>query len=975
MSNIEKVKQHIKFSLNELSSENRHHEFEHVCRYVARKRICSNIVPATGPVSAYGDQGEDFASYRTYLKNEFGDSAFIGLINEGHIVFACSIQAENIETKIKKDVEKIIKNDLSPTDIHFFSTQNITVGKKHELQKWAKDKKDVHLEIYDLSALSEFMTDFDLFWVAIEFLKVPAEIYPEPIDPKFEKYLSLYEKFKGDNTQLSLNYGEFFDLKYCVRRATFSEKVNKDLPILLSKLDYYISNASSNELIRFARYEYIVAAIRGLDSFDSVETKVRYVFEEDLDVDDIGELEKRQILLTYLKGATARGICNIPSSDQIQWGEKLCDIVSKYLDSTESQSQKHRCYLIMGGISVFQFDTPEGIITNAGSWWEKIVDEIESVPYFPVESFSDQITEYMKLLGCNDQMERIACKIDEVLSKRVGSSSSAQKCRDRSLIYYQQGNICKAIDLIHDAKVKWFHKESMKGVLLSLMTLSQWYSQLGLMYAAKYFSLGAFRFAFSSDDEELKKYTVGISEAISSYDYRTGAWLTFLDDVKVFFGVYGMFNPDPEDNIFLDEESSIIAGHVSLLRTVLEKIDPRVLKDIDSVIESGIGNLNFYEESTKSAEDNFADFSLEDFEKTIKEQLHGIPFSDCGEKRCFRLNLFGVSLDINCKNVYSDVRAVESFLSFLQILILDFATHFDLYIVPAKAEIMLTVDKTGETKQIPDNKITRWGIQWPDSNTEETRRIKLAIVFQVLNEMSLLPSKKLWDIFDERAKEGLFDKIFSVNDYEYLLDNLTTKDIYEVELRYKTKPLFDVKNYQLIQNSDLAWNNSVAQEYSEASSKEAIKRRYQLGMEAIKYTLPSLLKDEGFRKTISILRSEGWLDWHLIGAVGNVVINYRARKIIEEKRVDFNETQKVYSSFIGRLEQKEERAVPVEEFTLEKMNFALKLNIFSTLKGLGLEIKQDTPNIEGVKTFVKEKLNYFNDDITHEDYFKYEVSE
>jgi hypothetical protein len=63
----------IGFALSELSTENAHHEFEHLCRHLTRRKICPNILPATGPVSAGGDQGADFVStvQQYLLKRQF----------------------------------------------------------------------------------------------------------------------------------------------------------------------------------------------------------------------------------------------------------------------------------------------------------------------------------------------------------------------------------------------------------------------------------------------------------------------------------------------------------------------------------------------------------------------------------------------------------------------------------------------------------------------------------------------------------------------------------------------------------------------------------------------------------------------------------------------------------------------------------------------------------------------------------------
>ena len=62
----------IRFALTLLPDHIAHHEFEHICRYLSQQFICSNVLPAIGPVSAGGDQGRDFKTFRTYLREELG---------------------------------------------------------------------------------------------------------------------------------------------------------------------------------------------------------------------------------------------------------------------------------------------------------------------------------------------------------------------------------------------------------------------------------------------------------------------------------------------------------------------------------------------------------------------------------------------------------------------------------------------------------------------------------------------------------------------------------------------------------------------------------------------------------------------------------------------------------------------------------------------------------------------------------------
>src|SRR4051812_39414315 len=124
----EQLIQYVRFQLDQLSERNAAHDFEHLCRHLARARICSNVLPATGPVSAGGDQGRDFETFRTYLrKSRFSNSVFVGLSSDASIAFACSLQRSKLSTKIKEDVTAILSEGADVDSIHFFCTGDIDV--------------------------------------------------------------------------------------------------------------------------------------------------------------------------------------------------------------------------------------------------------------------------------------------------------------------------------------------------------------------------------------------------------------------------------------------------------------------------------------------------------------------------------------------------------------------------------------------------------------------------------------------------------------------------------------------------------------------------------------------------------------------------------------------------------------------------------------------------------------------------------
>jgi len=88
----------ISYALSELSTDNAHHDFEHLCRHLARRRICSNILPATGPVSGGGDKGADFETL--HVESGFGASAYWQLAAPCKVLFACSLE-KNLKKRLR----------------------------------------------------------------------------------------------------------------------------------------------------------------------------------------------------------------------------------------------------------------------------------------------------------------------------------------------------------------------------------------------------------------------------------------------------------------------------------------------------------------------------------------------------------------------------------------------------------------------------------------------------------------------------------------------------------------------------------------------------------------------------------------------------------------------------------------------------------------------------------------------------------
>src|SRR5260370_10383692 len=132
----------ILFALSELSSDNAHHEFEHLCRHIVRRRICSNIVPATGPVSGGGDRGADFETIR--VQPGVGRSSYWRLVSFEKVIFACSLE-RNLKRKVKADVKAAAEFGEPVERMYFFYNRPINIGNRNKLKQDALNQYHITL--------------------------------------------------------------------------------------------------------------------------------------------------------------------------------------------------------------------------------------------------------------------------------------------------------------------------------------------------------------------------------------------------------------------------------------------------------------------------------------------------------------------------------------------------------------------------------------------------------------------------------------------------------------------------------------------------------------------------------------------------------------------------------------------------------------------------------------------------------------
>lgn len=975
MKNLEELIAQIRFQLFQLASKNAHHDFEHICRHLSRARICSNILPATGPVSTGGDQGKDFETFRTYLSKSFNESAFVGLTSEEPIAFACTIQKTNLDKKIKSDINTIIDGDSEIAGVHYFLTQDLPVANRHKLQQWCKNEHSIYLEVYDGQAISELLSEYDVFWIAEKYLSIPNDLYPKQLKDN-NWYSKLLDKWKLTESD-ELNYADFFEIKSAIRTATFNDNYKSDIIFWIAKLKIFLNQDRLISLKRKAIYEIVVASLRGLGNLECSFEDIDYYFESIEHLSSPYDLDEAEILINYCVGASRHNVFNYPKEKLVKCKEVLNTRIDENLKNEQSLTNICALYEIKG----FTFISANPIgqdnidLKEAIRFWNKVADLAKDCPLYPLERFIDRLTKIIGLLnnyleGYYEDLEKLTVRLDSLLEKRFGSFAAAEKARDRAMQFRSNGAITRAIKQLHISKINWFAEETLKGSVISCIMIATWYNELHLIYAAKYYYLAASFIILESNKSELNKYFSDSLIRLAEIDYINGNWCSYIDFTELGLIGYNIFSDQSVKDDGTDELSRTIY-HMSILLTLTKQIKPEIHETLSNKIERW-GLKEYFDSVLPMAEKNFIMDDKEELWTDIINNFSALPLSDLGNSRKIIWSALGIDWEINFNNDYRTVPIAEQFVAIMQIILCDLS-NLDLYLLKTKVSIHLSVDqnKKYDISPVPSNKFREWKVNFPyyekltKSNFDDIQTLCITSITEIFFEVSLKPYDNLMKLLEQSFKDGLSLKVFIAQPFEILFRKFISLESFNDIPRAKYEPPVSPNRFAFEPHPLLSWKHELAETYSVEKTKEFLINRYKYIPQSIKYTLPHLLLSSEFQETVSTLRLKGWKDWHILNSVAAITINYRMQRIPSVKNNPENMRKYMYEQMF-KTELEDAEKAPQSYYSLKSIIQQHNNNMLSTLKALGLECRQMTPDFDAINEFLKYRFNYWEDDITHE---------
>jgi hypothetical protein len=995
----------IRFALSELGQLNAHHDFELICLGFARRRITANLIPATGPVSGGGDQKRDGESYWTNLHIELPDtSLFTATATADKVVLACTIQRDGVANKINQDVQVLGEQEVDR--VLYFITGPLKVSKRHELQEWAQDEFSINLDIFDSHAISAELKEYDLFYLAETYLHVPSSMAPDPPSQQLELPLWYTQSRQHWQTRTTpaATHGDLIDLRPIIRHAARNLDARADLPDWLSKADEILMHSSDATLLARTRFEITIAHLYGYNTLAGVLSIVRKYFSSIVDIDDRGVLIDAMILLEMCIGLLPHPQLSPFSREEVySWQERLKGRVDDLLLDDPFPNARAELLALSARLALHpaypeNLTQSDSLTVNFSDAWDAIEDAVrsgdpignfvgdmamvdrhkamrdllelgaalDSAPMFPVRNIANLFNLYVPALIDHPDYLTVRDALDEAVGRVEGQLARGYRAQDRAFALLAARRPVDALHEIHEAKINWWTGDAIEGGIRMLLLASEVYSDLGLAIAAKQCALSALHLASATTDDSLAVFAPRALILASQCDHQAGMWLSAVSTFR--YGIYAQaaYAESPGDfdqHAYLSDMSVNVAlilraaqttfpSYINFIEECLTEVD--LLSDINAIVATG-------SEISPTPADEYA--------VAADEQGVGRPFSDAGNYRTYTWAGLGISWSVKCENKKNTVLATERFIAALQITLAELSRH-DVHITPGRVFIEVRDDREtiqssgGYCESLPSNASDMWILHLTPTEAidlDELHQENMATAITVLLERSLLPREQFMAIMETVLGSGLWHKLLGSRPY----DELANYENISTYLQLASLPEPDGAGIPLSiqsRSDQLGLVRTTVSGYDHEEAAQRIRNRYQALPAMVQYTLPRLVVNSDFQELVAMLRTEGWLDWHILEAIVNVAGNLKlARSGVSPTPTNQNECMRI----MQQDESQPDDALPVEFFTEEALRVQFVIIMRFALEHVGLAPQKRGPDFSGIAQFLRDRSGFWTDDVDH----------
>lgn len=808
-------------------------------------------------------------------------------------------------------------------------------------------------------------------------------------------YLNVFDKWKEIKGIDHFLIGEFFEVIDAAKHCRRNKYLFDHSATWLNILDIFIQKLPIERGFKLkAIYEHIWLKIQFVGLYEEPEGNLNgsegYVRDYFANLDDFRnaeEIEEAQSILNIALSSCLLKLSELKLSEVKTWFKQIKELIDEKL--VASQNPSETCHLLenLATFNLFSLarrkhNQKYNSLTEP---IEQLLVNIDKAEYYNVSQLCDRLNAYIKMLitiGVENNFELIELlesylqKIDGIVLKREGNYKAAKIQVDRGIEYLRSTNpflVLKALNCFHKAKDLWHQQETIEGLVLALINISQLYSGIGLNMAAKYYALAGVWVSVHNGSKKLLKRIADSLGMLFYADFKQGSWMNTITAFHKYMSARHEFKPNYIGTYGEEMPLKIIADFTLLLYS-----SPILSPELKVLIDSELAQLGYIKNEfinplmPELTSDFPTDVSLKEL---LERKLTDRPLNDIGVKRKINFTALGSSWKITFTNDYHANAIAEEFCSILQIMLGEIAlSKYDFHLVKSTIELEIEIkDGINPPEQLPSHSKFKWKVFSNYFDGKDPKDInfntatKAGTLMIILNTVSLLPDDEFKRDFESLFKENdLANKTLSMNAYQKMYRMVFTEDGFKSLQREYFNPVETTFLKFPAENEVLKWKADLSLKYNQEQSLQYIANRFKYSKKCMYITLAKLHDQKGFHELINKLREDGWQDWFIILTIMNFMLNYKANRELKTMNIEIEDERiKKFQELFFKYKKMDEKdcyiEFPVEAFKSPDFDFQLQNTCVTVLKACGFENKASFPNFKAIKEFLDVRFNMLID--------------
>jgi len=602
-------------------------------------------------------------------------------------------------------------------------------------------------------------------------------------------------------------------------------------------------------------------------------------------------------------------------------------------------------------------------LDGATRYLSALVDLLPDARPYSVRSLARVFTMFSPALSPQPDYTKVRDGLDAALAAVDGDAAIADRCRDRAMAFANAGRPLEALHELHDAKVRWFHGDSMYGSVLTMRYIGNLYHDLGLTYAAKMYACSAAVMANQSTESTLKAHVPkAFFEAARSAQFA-GCWVDAAALTEVALIAQNVLATDPFD---YDKHPELETGEINEL---MELVAVHAFwPELEHLFEAAHPTTGWYRHLAEMLEAPENSMPLDEarFQELAYAQFAGRVLSDLGPQRIIDFRALGVRWVFTFDNNRTTVLTAEGFCAAFQVVLADIA-RLDPVLIQSTVRATITVP-AGAPHAVDDVEIDDFEseikatitLSNDTSGFDGVARTMVATAFQLLGPVHVRPDGDLQALLGPLIRDGLPHKVTVARPYQDAADLLTDEHFDRCAASVRPD---SSDGYEPVENEHLAASTKTGPGYDRDEALELIRQRYEVADQAWRYSIAAILADERGRAAIVALRDDSWLDWQILVAIVNVGMNWRMRQA--GIRPETGGAQ--LARHIGTQPESEDGPHLPVELVLAELDFHMVMQTSTVAQRWKLRPRNEAPGEGAMRDLITRRYHYGKDDVAHRD--------